>query len=108
MVARRSTSRVTSVGVRKKLEISPVHPAHAFAQLTAISERSALCTRRARVDPSEVGLSASPRRRTTGLRREEVVQLAGISVAWYTWLEQKRLIRVSPLHLGQSCACAAP
>jgi transcriptional regulator with XRE-family HTH domain len=54
-----------------------------------------LRSRRARVSPADVGLSASPRRRTAGLRREEVAQLAGISVTWYTWLEQKRPIKVS-------------
>jgi transcriptional regulator with XRE-family HTH domain len=54
-----------------------------------------LRSRRARVSPADVGLSASPRRRTAGLRREEVAQLAGISVTWYTWLEQKRPITVS-------------
>jgi transcriptional regulator with XRE-family HTH domain len=54
-----------------------------------------LRSRRARVSPADIGLSASPRRRTAGLRREEVAQLAGISVTWYTWLEQKRPIKVS-------------
>jgi transcriptional regulator with XRE-family HTH domain len=54
-----------------------------------------LRSRRARVSPADVGLSVSPRRRTAGLRREEVAQLAGISVTWYTWLEQKRPIKVS-------------
>src|SRR5271163_3302876 len=54
-----------------------------------------LRSRRARVSPADVGLSASPRRRTAGLRREEVAQLAGISATWYTWLEQKRPITVS-------------
>ena len=49
-----------------------------------------LRTRRARLTPSEVGLLAGPRRRTPGLRREEVAQLAGISTTWYTWLEQGR------------------
>jgi transcriptional regulator with XRE-family HTH domain len=38
---------------------------------------------------------AARRRRTPGLRREEIAHLAGISVTWYTWLEQKRPIRVS-------------
>jgi hypothetical protein len=38
-----------------------------------------LRSRRARVSPADVGLSASPRRRTAGLRREEVAQLAGIA-----------------------------
>ena len=54
-----------------------------------------LRSRRARLTPSEVGLSDSRRRRTTGLRREEVAQLAGISPAWYTHLEQGRDVRPS-------------
>ena len=54
-----------------------------------------LKTRRARVMPSQAGLPAGPRRRTSGLRREEVAQLAGIGLTWYTWLEQGRPIRVS-------------
>jgi transcriptional regulator with XRE-family HTH domain len=55
-----------------------------------------LRTRRARIDPADIGLPATNRRRTAGLRREEVAQLAGMSATWYTWLEQKRPIRVSP------------
>ncbi|HEX2954453.1 MAG TPA: helix-turn-helix transcriptional regulator, partial [Bacillota bacterium] len=54
-----------------------------------------LKTRRAKVLPSQVGLSSATRRRTPGLRREEVAQLAGIGVTWYTWLEQGRMIHVS-------------
>src|SRR6266446_5348211 len=54
-----------------------------------------LRTRRARISPAEVGLPAARRRRTPGLRREEVAQLARMSVTWYTWLEQKRPISVS-------------
>jgi transcriptional regulator with XRE-family HTH domain len=45
--------------------------------------------RRARLDPKTFGIS-SPRRRTPGLRREEVAQRANLSVTWYTWLEQGR------------------
>jgi transcriptional regulator with XRE-family HTH domain len=45
--------------------------------------------RRARLDPAGLGL-AGPRRRTPGLRREEVAQRANISATWYTWLEQGR------------------
>ncbi|TGA92725.1 helix-turn-helix transcriptional regulator [Streptomyces sp. MZ04] len=45
---------------------------------------------RARLDPTDVGLQAGPRRRTPGLRREEVAQLAGMSVDYYTRLEQRR------------------
>ena len=55
-----------------------------------------LRNRRGRVTPSDVGLPATNRRRTPGLRREEVAQLAGMSATWYTWLEQKRPIKVSP------------
>jgi transcriptional regulator with XRE-family HTH domain len=54
-----------------------------------------LRSRRTRLSPLEVGLVPRARRRTPGLRREEVAQLAGIGVTWYTWLEQGRDIRVS-------------
>jgi len=54
-----------------------------------------LRTRRARISAAEVGLPTGPRRRTPGLRREEVAQLAGVSATWYTWLEQRRPIRAS-------------
>lgn len=57
--------------------------------------RDFLRTRRARLTPADVGLEASGRRRTPGLRREEVAVLAGVGVSWYTWLEQGREIRVS-------------
>jgi len=46
--------------------------------------------RREVVRPEDVGLNAGPRRRTPGLRREEVAQLAGMSVDYYTRLEQQR------------------
>lgn len=45
--------------------------------------------RRARLDPTDFGFSGA-RRRTPGLRREEVAQRANLSVTWYTWLEQGR------------------
>lgn len=54
-----------------------------------------LRTRRSRISPEQVGLPRGERRRTPGLRREEVAQLAGVSVDWYTWLEQGRPISVS-------------
>jgi transcriptional regulator with XRE-family HTH domain len=53
-----------------------------------------LSSRRARLQPAEFGLPAGPRR-TPGLRREEVAVLAGVSVSWYTWLEQGRDIQPS-------------
>jgi transcriptional regulator with XRE-family HTH domain len=50
-----------------------------------------LRTRRAAVGPDDVGLpSGAGRRRTPGLRREEVAQLSGVGLSWYTWLEQGR------------------
>jgi transcriptional regulator with XRE-family HTH domain len=51
--------------------------------------------RRALVSPASVGLETNGRRRTPGLRREEVAQLAGVGLSWYTWLEQGRDIRPS-------------
>jgi transcriptional regulator with XRE-family HTH domain len=54
-----------------------------------------LRARRAAVQPEQVGLPTGGRRRTPGLRREEVALLAGVSVSWYTWLEQGRPINVS-------------
>src|SRR3954452_17503388 len=45
--------------------------------------------RRAKLDPTAFGLP-SQRRRTPGLRREEVAQRANVSATWYTWLEQGR------------------
>ncbi|MFC8716067.1 helix-turn-helix transcriptional regulator [Kitasatospora sp. NPDC057198] len=54
-----------------------------------------LRTRRDALTPADVGILPGPRRRTPGLRREEVAQLSGVSVTWYTWLEQARDITVS-------------
>jgi transcriptional regulator with XRE-family HTH domain len=54
-----------------------------------------LRTRRARVTPADVGMPPGLRRRTPGLRREEVAQLSGVGVTWYTWLEQGRPINAS-------------
>jgi transcriptional regulator with XRE-family HTH domain len=54
-----------------------------------------LRSRRARIRPDDVGIPTGLRRRTPGLRREEVAQLAGVGVTWYTWLEQGRPINAS-------------
>ncbi|HWJ81345.1 MAG TPA: helix-turn-helix transcriptional regulator [Nocardioides sp.] len=54
-----------------------------------------LRTRRERLTPDDVGLPSGGRRRTPGLRREEVALLAGVGVTWYTWLEQGRAINAS-------------
>ncbi|KUL33610.1 DNA-binding protein [Streptomyces sp. NRRL F-4489] len=58
--------------------------------------RTFLRGRRARVTPAEAGLPDGGRRRTPGLRREEVAVLAGVGASWYQWLEQGRDITVSP------------
>ncbi|MEU7032870.1 helix-turn-helix domain-containing protein [Streptomyces sp. NPDC046237] len=55
-----------------------------------------LRSRRERITPEQVGLPRGRRRRTPGLRREEVAHLSAVGVTWYTWLEQARDIHVSP------------
>jgi len=68
---------------------------HRRAELAAF-----LRTRRERITPEQAGLPPGSRRRTPGLRREEVAQLSGVGVTWYTWLEQGRQINASPQVLG--------
>lgn len=50
---------------------------------------------RERLTPQMLGLDASSRRRTPGLRREEMAELAGVSTTWYTWVEQGRDVGMS-------------
>ncbi|MGP0061894.1 MAG: helix-turn-helix transcriptional regulator [Beijerinckiaceae bacterium] len=54
-----------------------------------------LRSRRERLTPADLGLAPGLRRRTPGLRREEVALLAGVGTTWYTWLEQGRDVRPS-------------
>jgi transcriptional regulator with XRE-family HTH domain len=68
------------------------------AQLAAFLRR-----RRARVQPADVGLEAGQRRRTPGLRRQEVAQLAGMSVDYYIRLEQGRGPRPSRQMIAAIC-----
>jgi transcriptional regulator with XRE-family HTH domain len=63
------------------------------AQRIQLSEFLKSC--RARLQPTAVGLPQASRRRTPGLRREDVAALAGLSATWYTWLEQGRDVRAS-------------
>ncbi|EIC84430.1 helix-turn-helix transcriptional regulator [Serratia sp. M24T3] len=56
---------------------------------------------RERTTPEMVGLPKSPRRRTSGLRREELAQISGISTTWYTWIEQGREVSISAATLGR-------
>lgn len=63
-------------------------------------------SQREQTSPAQAGfahLSYSGRRRTPGLRREEMAQLCGISVTWYTWIEQGRTASISP----QTLSCIA-
>lgn len=55
-----------------------------------------LRARRARIAPDNLGAPNQARRRTPGLRREEVAVMAGVGVSWYTWLEQGRNLNPSP------------
>ncbi|GAA1354127.1 helix-turn-helix transcriptional regulator [Streptomyces beijiangensis] len=77
---------------------SPVRNTAQDTKAHRLSElREFLMSRRARVTPVEAGLpDGGARRRTPGLRREEVAVLAGVGVSWYQWLEQGRDITVSP------------
>ena len=75
--------------------VTTAHVHHRRAELAAF-----LRSRRERITPEQAGLPPGLRRRTPGLRREEVAQLSGVGVTWYTWLEQGRQINASPQVLG--------
>src|SRR5471032_1128741 len=60
-----------------------------------------LRAQRERTMPQDVGLPTSARRRTSGLRREELAQISGISTTWYTWIEQGRDVSISPATLDR-------
>lgn len=77
---------------------APVDPTADRRRLLA----SFLRRHRERIAPAEAGVrTGSARRRTPGLRREELAQLCGISPTWYTWLEQGRDVSVSPAALAR-------
>jgi transcriptional regulator with XRE-family HTH domain len=56
---------------------------------------------REKLSPASAGVAGAGRRRTPGLRREEIAQLAGLSTTWYTWVEQGRDISMSPTSLAR-------
>jgi transcriptional regulator with XRE-family HTH domain len=56
---------------------------------------------RVRLSPAALGVQGVQRRRTPGLRREEIAQLAALSTTWYTWIEQGREVSVSPAALAR-------
>ena len=86
---RRRRGNAPHSGARPVCSTGPVDPDHR-AELGEF-----LRARRAAVAPEQVGLPPGRGRRTPGLRREEVALLAGVSVTWYTWLEQGRRINAS-------------
>ncbi|MFE0385154.1 helix-turn-helix transcriptional regulator [Streptomyces bungoensis] len=75
-------------------EAAPAQPARG-SEIRRHELAAFLRSRRERIAPEQVGLPRGVRRRTPGLRREEVAQLAAVGVTWYTWLEQARDIQVS-------------
>jgi len=81
--------------------MSSAQPERTDAHRKQLSEFLKNC--RQRLTPDELGLPSGGRRRTPGLRREDVAALAGVSVTWYTWLEQGRDIQVSAKVLDQIC-----
>jgi transcriptional regulator with XRE-family HTH domain len=87
------------VSVSIDTSVHPVTVLRATDKDAAPRRRSELASflrsRRERLDPELMGLPTGTRRRTPGLRREEVAQLAGVGVTWYTWLEQGRQINAS-------------
>lgn len=56
---------------------------------------------RQRLAPGDFGISLGMRRRTAGLRREEVAAICGISPTWYTWIEQGRTTAISVVTLAE-------
>jgi transcriptional regulator with XRE-family HTH domain len=88
--------RGTSDEGRQRLKSAPEASGGEHSERGKRPELAAfLRSRRERITPEDVGLPGGHRRRTAGLRREEVAQLAGVGVTWYTWLEQGRPIRAS-------------
>ncbi len=78
-----------------KQETAPARSHGTGAEVRRHELAAFLRSRRERITPEEVGLPRGRRRRTPGLRREEVAQLSAVGVTWYTWLEQGRDIQVS-------------
>jgi transcriptional regulator with XRE-family HTH domain len=91
--AARRTQRATKPSATRQRLRSPVDNQR--------SEFLRLC--RARIKPSDLGLPQAQRKRTAGLRREDVAALSGVSASWYTWLEQGRDMRVSDEVLERLC-----
>jgi transcriptional regulator with XRE-family HTH domain len=76
----------TGVGFVMKNELTNARRKELAAFLQAVRRRSR---------PADFGFLAGVRRRTAGLRREEMAQIVGISTTWYTWIEQGREANIS-------------
>lgn len=95
-MARETTTKVqetTFTSARQTVTEAP--RATAASEIRRHELAAFLRHRREHITPEQVGLPRGRRRRTPGLRREEVAQLAAVGVTWYTWLEQARDIQVS-------------
>lgn len=80
----------------------PAHPPLDVTPARALGDF--IRAHRERLSPQAVGLPPGPRRRTPGLRREEVAQLCGVSPTWYTWIEQGRPVSASAEALARIAA----
>ena len=78
-------------------------PAHSAEDSRRRELGAFLRSRRERLTPSATGIATGMRRRTPGLRREEVAMIAGVGTTWYTWLEQGRDVRPSVEVLTALC-----
>ena len=84
------TTALENNGAGPRIRETPASGARRRAELADFLRK-----RRESLGPEDVGLPGGGRRRTPGLRREEVAQLAGVGTTWYTWLEQGRDVRAS-------------
>ena len=91
--------RVTAAPLARRPAVpGPADPEGASGRPAEVRRRELaefLRSRRERLRSDHVGLPVTGRRRTPGLRREEVAALAGVGVTWYTWLEQARNVTPS-------------
>jgi transcriptional regulator with XRE-family HTH domain len=74
---------------------SPVDGALTGDDINRVRLAEFVRSRRERLQPEDLGLPVLKRQRTPGLRRDDVAELAGISLAYYTWIEQARDLRLS-------------
>ena len=88
-------------GMISNIPLTVVQPAVPDDEQRRGKLRAFLTECRSRLQPDDVGLARTTRRRVAGLRREEVAELADVSNDWYRWFESGRPIRVSPSFLAR-------